>query len=489
MHRLRTVTIGAALGLAALLVAATPAAAIVHSSPAFATASPAAVEGLSWSSPAYPVDCTGERNQVSCTPTDPREVRAATCFLGVPMGDTVATVCTTYEGHHDALRVAGGDPAIVQYGCSVGDIVCVSFENAGRGAALAATAAMSGVLLAMRFDTSTALWSAATGEWSFWAWAILIVLLGAMIWAITAAIVARDRDALLGALIRSFLAVPAVPLGLWVTGLLLNAVDDLSWYIINRKGPEGLFSALQSVMWAGGQANYFFAFVIHGLLMVAIFLLLIVFAFRNLALAALIAVAPIAWMIFPVRTLGPQWVIRYVSAVVALLLTTPLTIGFFALMVNGLADISTIWDPQSWPLILGLLLVAFAPFAVFGLFSFVGGAAVDSIGSRMGSTAARSTTGAGRALARIPSRLGSSPAGTRPMTARTPAGMSASSRTSTPNTAPRPADANARRPGARTGRPASQSSPAASPSSPPRTAPPTSTPASTPAPTPTRRPA
>jgi hypothetical protein len=470
MRTLRTFTVAAALGLAALLSAAPPATAATTSGSAFVAASPASVDGLSWSAPSHPVKCTAEGNQVSCTPTDPREVRAATCFLGLPMGGTVATVCTTYEGHHDALRAAGGDPVIVQYGCSVGDVVCISFENAGRGAAIASTTAMHTVLTAMRFDTSTALWSAAIGEWSFWAWAILIVLLGAMIWAITAAIVARDRDALFGAIVRSFLAIPAVPLGLWVTGLLLNAVDDLSWYIINRDGPGGLFSALQGVMWAGGQANYFFAFVIHGLLMVAIFLLLVVFAFRNLSLAALIAVAPIAWMIFPVRTLGPQWVIRYVSAVVALLLTTPLTIGFFALIVNGLAGITTIWDPQSWPLILGLVLVAFAPFAVFGLFSFVGGAAVDSLGSRMGSTAAHSTKNAGRTLARIPSRLGSSPAGNRP-TPATRTATATTTRTANTGTAPRPAAAaNSRRPESAAARPPSQPSPAPSP-----------------APTPTRR--
>ena len=66
---------------------------------------------------------------------------------------------------------------------------------------------------------------------------------------------------------RSFIAIPAVPISLWATGHLLNAVDDLTWYIMNRDGPHGLFATLQSVMWAGGQANYFFAFLIHGLLM------------------------------------------------------------------------------------------------------------------------------------------------------------------------------------------------------------------------------
>jgi hypothetical protein len=164
-------------------------------------------------------------------------------------------------------------------------------------------------------------------------------------------------------------------------------------------------------MWAGGQANYFFAFLIHGLLLIAMLLLVLVFMFRNLALAVLIAVGPIAWMLFPVRSIGSQWVIRYVSALVALLLTGPLTIGFLSLIVNGLAGVQTIWDPRSWPLLLGLVMAAFAPFAVFGLFSFIGAAAVDSIGSRIGGGAVRGATGVARGLTRIPSRVGASPAG------------------------------------------------------------------------------
>ncbi|MCC4248252.1 MULTISPECIES: hypothetical protein [Microbacterium] len=484
MRTLRTLAVAAALGLTTMLLVAPPATA----APAPATAANP-VNGVSWSAPAYPVTCTAEAGQVSCTPDNPQDVRTAACFLGVPTSGSTATVCTTYEGHHDAIRAAGGKAIVVQYGCSVGDVVCITFENAGRGAALAATTVMHTVLTAMSFDTTTALWSAATGEWSFWAWAILMVLLGAMIWAITAAVVSRDRDALISAIIRSFLAIPAVPIGLWLTGLLLNAVDDMSWYILNRDGPGSLFSTLQSVMWAGGQANYFFAFLIHSLLMVAIFLLLVVFAFRNLALAALIAVAPIAWMIFPVRTLGAQWVIRYVSAVVALLLTTPLTIGFFALIVNGLANITTIWDPQSWPLLLGLLLVTFAPFAVFGLFSFIGGSAVDSIGSRMGSNAARSGTNTARTLTRIPTRVGSSPAGTRAPAGpgRAPSAAPASRASGT--SARPPITANGSRPAPAPSRPGAPPAGTAAAGPTPRPSSPASapSPSAAPAPTPPRR--
>lgn len=384
------------------------------------------VTGASWSAPAFPVDCFAASRQVSCTPQDPSEVRAQQCFIGVPFEGSTAMVCTTFDGHHEALRAAGGSAVLVSYGCGLGDLVCTTFENFGRGMAIGATAAAFAMATSTSFDTNSPLWSAAVNEWSFWHWAILAVLFAAMVWSIVAAIVSRDSEQLITALVRSMIAIPAVPVTLWMTGHLLNALDGMTWYILNRDGPGSLFITLQEVMWAGGQANYFFAFLIHGLLLIAMLLLVFVFMFRNLALAVLIAVGPVAWMLFPVRSIGSQWVIRYVSALVALLLTGPLTIGFLSLIVNGFAGVETIWDPRSWPLLLGLVMAAFGPFAVFGLFSFIGAAAVDTIGSRIGGGAARGARGVARGLSRIPSRIGASPAGrsgggTGPGGARRPA--------------------------------------------------------------------
>jgi hypothetical protein len=408
------------LGLITLLVGvatlsmATPAAAaeLTPALIAHVASSPSEpVTGLSWSAPAYPVDCKAASGQVSCTPTDPAGVSALQCFIGVPFAGRSAMVCTTYEGHQDALRAAGGRALLVSYGCSIGDLVCSTFQNFGQGLALGATAAAFAMAISISFDTNSTLWSAAVSEWSFWHWAVLVILFGAMVWSIAAAVVSRDHEQLVSALVRSFIAVPAVPLTLWTIGQLVNALDNMTWYILNREGPGSLFITLQKVMWAGGQATYFFAFLIHCLLLVAMLLLVFVFMFRNLALAVLIAVGPVAWMLFPVRAVGSQWVIRYVSAVAALLLTGPLTIGFLALIIDGLGGVKTIWDPQSWPLLLGLVMVAFAPFAVFGLFSFIGGAAVDGIGSRMGGGVTRGAGTAARGLTRLPSRVGASPAG------------------------------------------------------------------------------
>lgn len=453
--------LGLATGLA--IVLGSGAAAHANTADTTAPVQMDAVSGEPWSAPTFPVNCQSASAQVTCTPTNPQEISTQQCFMGVSMDGERATVCTTYERHAQAIQADGGTPLVVKYGCSLGDLVCGTFENAGRGMALAATGVMFLVADNMRFDTSTLLWSAAVDQWSFWQWAILIITFGAMVWAIAAAVVSGDRDELVGALVRSFIAIPAVPLTLWLTGHLLNAVDDMTWYILNGDGPASLYSTLQSVMWAGGQANYFFAFLIHGLLMLGMFLLVLVFAFRNIALAALIMVGPVAWMLFPVRRIGPQWVVGYLSAVMVLLLTAPLTIGFVTLIVQGLASVKTIWNPQSWPLLIGLVLVAFAPFAIFGLFSFTGAVAADSIGSRLGSHGGRMAANGARGVAAIPTRLGGLPSGVRPSgtgpSSSGPAAKPTSAR-SGPANAPRgaaaPAQGRTAAPGG--GRPSSPSS-------------------------------
>lgn len=412
MPAIRVAAIGALLGV--LLMAVAPSAQAADRMNPAISKSPAAAEvaGEPWSAPAYPVRCEASENQVSCVPTSTGDAVAQKCFLRVVLsGGARVTVCSTYEGNTGAIQAAGGKEAIVEYGCSLADVVCLTFENAGRGMAIATTAMMFAVAEMMRFDSSSALWDAATGEWSFWSWAVLAVMFAAMVWAIAAAILSRDRAELVGAIVRSFLAFPATAATLWFTGHILNAVDDLTWYIMNRDGPAALFGTLQQVMWAGGRANYFFGFVIHGLLMISMLLLMLVFAFRNVALAALVMVGPLAWMLFPVRAIGPQWVVRYFSALLVLLLTAPLTIGFVTLIINGLASMDSIWNPQAWPLLIGLALVAFAPFAVFGLFSFVGAVAADATGSSLGSRAGHTASGAARTAMSVPARIGASPAG------------------------------------------------------------------------------
>ncbi len=470
MSARRRLLLSALAGLAALVGALAP----ITTSPAHAATE---ITGEPWSAPAHPVTCAESSSQITCTPEDPSAIKPQQCYLGVLHNGSEATLCSTFEGHRGDVQAAGGTQVLVGYGCSVGDVVCITFENAGRGMALGTTAMMYTVAENIRFDTTSVLWDAATGEWSFWAWAVLIVLFVAMIWSVTAAAISGDRSELMGAIVRSFVAFPATALSLWLLGQVLNAVDDLTWYVLNREGPVALFATLQEVMWAGGEANYFFGFLIHALLLLGLLLLMLVFTVRNIALAALIMVGPLAWMIFPIRGIGPQWVVRYFSAVIVLLLTAPLTIGFVTLIVNGLASTDTIWNPQAWPLLVGLVMVAFAPFAVFGLFSFVGAVAADSLGSSLGSRAGGAARTATRSAAAIPTRLGGTAAGVRARGSTPRPGPPAARRRST-TPAGGPGLAGAARPGvARSlagsnARPTSQK-PAGGPPPPPQASAPT----------------
>ena len=69
-----------------------------------------AVSGEPWSAPAFDVDCERASDQVTCTPTDPNKVTAQQCFVGVALAGTRATVCTTYEGHVQAIQAIGAPP-------------------------------------------------------------------------------------------------------------------------------------------------------------------------------------------------------------------------------------------------------------------------------------------------------------------------------------------------------------------------------------------
>ncbi len=165
------------------------------------------VLGEAWSAPRYPVLCQEATGQITCTASNPAKVVPQRCYLWVLYHGEETTVCTTFEEHENALRAAGGTEATVGYGCSLGDMVCMSFEGWGRGMAIGATAMMYAVSSSMRFDTTTMLWAASLNEWSFWSWAVLIVMLGAMVWAVIAAVVSGDRSELVGAVVRAFWGV------------------------------------------------------------------------------------------------------------------------------------------------------------------------------------------------------------------------------------------------------------------------------------------
>lgn len=422
------------------------------------------------------VTCTQAQASVMCTPDDPKSTSEMQCFSDVISRGVESVVCTTFEGNVEAIRASGGEELTWDLNCTFGDVYCVVLQGSVTGSAILTQQAFYAVADVSQFTTTGGLWDSATGQWSFWVWAVWGVVFVAMIWAIASAAISKDREELVGALVRSAIAIPAVPLSLWVTGLLIDVSNELSTYIVGDKA--AMFADLQALLTTYGAGNLNAVALITIILLVSALLLLLVFSFRNLALAALVMAGPIAWMVLPVRRIGMQWVVSYASALVVLLLTGPLTLSFVKMILSGLGQVSTLWDARALPLLIGLILVAFAPFALFGLFSFVGGAAADQIGSRLGSGAAGNVRGAAQTAAyraRMPGpRSGGPIAGTTGRPGAATAGAASTGRGAGRAAAPAggagmSAASSGRSGGAASpsGAPAGRSAGAASPSGPP----------------------
>ncbi|TFB56320.1 hypothetical protein [Cryobacterium tagatosivorans] len=395
------------LGVAAALVltgtlsatGATPAhAATPHPS---AASSAAVIEGEPWSGPAFPINCTGSTARISCSPENAADSKPERCFKEVPYEGRSVTVCTLSDDNVGALTDTGGKELKLEYGCGAVDAICTVAESMARGIASVITGGIAWVIENTSFNTDSYLWTAAITEWAWWSWVVLIVILIAGIVAITTALWSRDSGELTAAIIRFFLAVPLSAVSLWLVGNIVNMVDQLVDPLLTRGGNgEGLYRTVENIIFGGGLGNIWLAQAVLTLLVIGVVVLVFVFSFRNLALAALVALGPVAFMLFPMK-IGVQWVIRWFSAVIALILTTPLTLGFLMLVLKGFAEVDSMWSIQALPLGLGMIMIAFAPVAVFGLFSFVGqGAtsAIDNIASRGGSSAKQSGSRAARSL-------------------------------------------------------------------------------------------
>jgi hypothetical protein len=356
------------------------------------------VTGEPWSAPAAPVTCVLTGMRVNCAPTDRSESKAERCFRDVTLGSrTRATVCTTSESNTDKIIGDGGREAILSYGCAVLDAPCSIGEGIGKAMATVIGGGISWAIGQASFNSDSRLWSAAVGEWAWWQGAIILVILGAGIWAIVAAVIGGDRSDLVSALVRFALAFPLSAASLWLVGTLLNIVDGMVKPILQRGSSGGLEQFMDNLIFGGGGGNFWLATIVLALFALATVVLVVVFSFRNFALAALIAIGPVAWMLFP-TSIGTQWAIRYWSAVLALLLTTPLTLGLLSLVISGIGAVDTLWSVQALPFGIGLCLIAFTPFAAFNLFAFATTAAADAVGSRMGSGATSAARQGGHAV-------------------------------------------------------------------------------------------
>lgn len=364
------------------------------------------ITGMSWSAPAFQVACTAVGTpvvRVNCIPADSSQMIEPACYRNVDIGSGAsAMVCTSMDENRAALADAG-DPVEIAFGCSFADAPCATVEAMVRSQADLATGVIALALDQVSLNTDSYLFTAALGEWSWWQAAVLgVILIGGII-GITQAALSRKRDEVVGAIVRFVLAFPISQLALVVTGLLVDVVDDATMALVVRNDADnaagaGLYGVVENLFWNGGNGNYLFAGTISNLIVVASIVLLFVLSFRNIALVALVAIAPVALMLLPVKGVGVQWALRWVSAVVALALTTPLTLGMIMLILRGIGQVPTLWSVEALPLGVGMIAVAFAPMAIFSLFSFVSGHAAVSLADSSGSSARRTVQDQGARL-------------------------------------------------------------------------------------------
>ncbi|QAV70033.1 hypothetical protein ESZ53_06045 [Salinibacterium sp. UTAS2018] len=299
------------------------------------------------------------------------------------------TVCTSAEDNIDDIKAAGGEELKIDFKCALLDPSCTLGQTVASALAGSIGMQLSWAIGQTSFNSDSRIWDASVTEWAWWQGAIVLVILGAGVVAIVTAVATGDRSDLVTAVGRFALALPLSAASLWMVGTLLDIVDLMTEPLINRtNGDGGLEKFMENLIFGGGGGNFFAATATLGVMMIACGVLVAVFSFRNFALAALISMGPVAWMLFP-TSFGKQWVVRYFSAVIALILTTPLTLGLLGLVITGIGEVDTLWSVQALPFAIGLCMIAFVPIAAFSMFSFIGGTAADAVGSRLGSGATR----------------------------------------------------------------------------------------------------
>lgn len=354
----------------------------------------------------------------NCGLSDYRAVEALECTpypAGLGVVGRGGTLCVNSAAMRDWANTppAAPEQAGVDFQCGFADPLCALQEDQVNGTVTLAIENIRGALSNTAFTTDGALWVGAATEFSWWRWVVVLVTILAMAFGITVGLLKQDGVMVRQAAIGGVLAWPLAELAVWTLGHLLNVTEMLSGAVLNRGPDQSLDLLLFELSGEGGtQVDRWAAGWTSIILLIGAFFLTFVFAFRNLALMVLVAFAPLAFMMAPVRP-GRQVIATWAAAVLALLLTKPLTLGLIALILNTGTGLTSLWTPEAMPLLFGLVLSLFMPFLAFSLFDFVGtqaagategvGRSMASSGIRGGQTASRQV---GAAMRNRP-RLGS----------------------------------------------------------------------------------
>ncbi|HEY8686365.1 MAG TPA: hypothetical protein VIO57_12230 [Chloroflexota bacterium] len=328
----------------------------------------------------------------SCTADDAgQRVSPAVCKnIAVASDTTLATlsVCSDYQPLIDAATkqaaVPPPTPTNLNFGCAPLDVTCISEETISNQAAKWIADDLKGLSANTAFNTSGPLWAVAVDQAGFW-WTIVgFVVVGATAIGIALAAIMGDRKLILRAFGGILGTFAALFLSIWAVGKGLDVVDGLTAPLLAHATAGGsLQDTVMALLYPPGlSAILGNESPIAILLYLCLFCVgLVVMAFvdsvRNFGLMVLIAFAPLAFSILGTKV-GSTWLRNWTAAVVALILTKPLTTGLLVMVLNGMGSVKSLYSVQALPLAFGLVLSLLMPFVAFGLFSFIGGAAAGS---------------------------------------------------------------------------------------------------------------
>ncbi|WP_217132358.1 hypothetical protein [Leucobacter chinensis] len=267
------------------------------------------------------------------------------------------------------------------------------------------------VLVPSALDQEGGLWETAMSEAGVWLGLSLMLSLAVLIIGLSVALVKQRKDLILRAIFGGFGTFPATMFAWWLVYQALAVVDEFASHFTDAlTGEEGDGSIGSLFQMFDGEANWtngivstlapvsnpiFRMLLLMIMLAIGLIFVFVALAFRDFVLLLLIAFAPLAFVVLPLKN-GDVWLKRWASAVIAMVLAKPLILGTLKLVIRGFGNVDSLWSPQGMSLAIGLVIVSFMPLMLFTFFNFVGGS--DS-GDQVGSRAAQ---GAKQQVQRVP---------------------------------------------------------------------------------------
>lgn len=297
----------------------------------------------------------------------------------------------------------GDDP--LNFQCNVLDANCKITEGMAHG--LADAIEWFQTFLFVTDKEENPLWEIAGDQINMWLGLAVTVMIITSIVGVATALVTQRSDLMKRTIIGSVLAFPATIFAYFAVYQALRVADDVAEGLMKdtgglsgafgmlRQGNTGATGALTATVFSGTKT------VLTLLLLIVLLLGLIVIffalAFRDFALLLLIAFAPLAFILLPLKN-GEVWVKRWVAAIFAMILAKPLIMATLGLIGTGFAKEQALFSATGFTLGIGMFIVGFMPLMLFSMFSFIGGSSdSDGVGSRVGAV----VKGAGASVKKI----------------------------------------------------------------------------------------